>query len=77
MIEAPGQIMNKKKHHYIPEAYLKAWCDVDGKVRIYRKDDPYKVIRQSPENFGFHKYYYAQPVLSRNSADIGYATSIA
>lgn len=62
MIEAPGQIMNKKKHHYISVAYLKAWCDVDGKVRLYRKDDPYKVIQQSPENFGFHKYYYAQPL---------------
>lgn len=62
MTEAPGQIMKKKKQHYVSVAYLKAWCDVDGKVRIYRKDDPYKVIRQSPENFGFHKYYYAQPL---------------
>jgi len=62
MTEAPGQIMKKKKHHYIPVAYLKAFCDVDGMVSIYRKDDPYKVIRQSPEEFGFHKHYYAQPL---------------
>lgn len=54
--------MNKKRHHYVPKAYLKAFCDWDGKVRVYRKDSPRQLIHQSPDKFGFHKYYYSQPM---------------
>ncbi|MCG8512156.1 MAG: DUF4238 domain-containing protein [Rhodospirillales bacterium] len=54
--------MNKKRHHYVPKAYLKSFCDEGGKVRIYRKDAPQKIIHQSPDNTGFHKYYYSQPL---------------
>jgi hypothetical protein len=53
--------MDKKRHHYIPKAYLKSFCDSTGKVLVYRKDDPYKAIPLSPDNTGFHKYYYSQP----------------
>jgi hypothetical protein len=53
--------MNKKRHHYIPKSYLKFFCDEAGQVRVYRKDDPGKVIQLSPDNVGFHKYYYSQP----------------
>ena len=53
--------MNKKRHHYIPKSYLKFFCDEAGQVRVYRKDDPCKVIQLSPDNTGFHKYYYSQP----------------
>ena len=53
--------MNKKRHHYIPKSYLKFFCDNAGQVRVYRKDDPCKVIQLSPDNTGFHKYYYSQP----------------
>ena len=53
--------MNKKRHHYIPKSYLKFFCDDAGQVRVYRKDDPCKAIQQSPDNTGFHKYYYSQP----------------
>ena len=28
---------------------------------VYRKDDPCKAISLSPDNTGFHKYYYSQP----------------
>lgn len=53
--------MKKKRHHYIPKAYLKSFCDEEGKVHVYRKDDPAEVIHISPDNTGFHKYYYSQP----------------
>jgi hypothetical protein len=55
--------MNKKRHHYIPKAYLKSFCDSTGKVLVCRKDDPCKTISLSPDNTGFHKYYYSQPRL--------------
>lgn len=51
----------KKRHHYIPKAYLKAFCDHTGKVHAYRKDDPRKVLHLSPDSTGFRKYYYSQP----------------
>jgi hypothetical protein len=53
--------MNKKRHHYIPKSYLRFFCDDTGQVRVYRKDDPCRVIQLSPDNTGFHKYYYSQP----------------
>ena len=53
--------MNKKRHHYIPKSYLKFFCEDAGQVRVYRRDDPCKVIQLSPDNTGFHKYYYSQP----------------
>ncbi len=54
--------MTKKRHHYIPKAYLKTFCDGEGKLYVYRKDDPEKKIRLSPDSTGFHKYYYSQPL---------------
>ena len=53
--------MKKKRHHYIPKSYLKFFCDNAGQVHVYRKDDPCKAIQLSPDNTGFHKYYYSQP----------------
>lgn len=53
---------DKKKHHFVPISYLKFFCDAEGKVFVYRKDDPERVIHQKPENTGFHKYYYSQPL---------------
>lgn len=54
--------MDKKRHHYIPKAYLKFFCDDGGMVCVYPKDEPGKVFRQSPDSTGFHKYYYSQPL---------------
>ena len=53
--------MDKKRHHYIPKAYLKSFCDETGKVLVYRKDEPSKPVHLLPDNTGFHKYYYSQP----------------
>jgi len=54
--------MKSKRHHFIPKAYLKAFLDGDGKICVYRKDDPGRVFRQSPDSVGFHRHYYAQPL---------------
>ncbi len=54
--------MAKKRHHFIPKAYLKTFCNEEGKVHVYRKHDPGRVIHQSPDGIGFHKYFYSQPV---------------
>jgi len=54
--------MNKKRHHYVPKAYLRSFCDEKGKIRVYLKDNPAKIIHQSPDNTAFHKYYYSQPL---------------
>jgi hypothetical protein len=54
--------MEKKRHHYIPKTYLNYFCNEQGKVRVYRKDDPENSFLQSPDSTGFHKYYYSQPL---------------
>ena len=51
----------KKRHHYVPKAYLKAFTDADGRVLVYRKDEPAKVLRVDPNGAGFERYYYSQP----------------
>ena len=54
--------MKPKRHHYVPITYLKSFCDDEEKVFVYRKDDPTRPFRQKPDNTGFHKYYYSQPL---------------
>lgn len=50
-----------KRHHYIPKAYLKAFCDTAGKLRVYRKDSPTVPLHQAPDATQFRRYYYSQP----------------
>ncbi|KQW60469.1 DUF4238 domain-containing protein [Variovorax sp. Root411] len=52
----------KKRHHFVPKAYLKAFCNAEGKLLVYRKDDPENVLKMAPDAIGFEKYYYAQPL---------------
>ena len=52
----------KKKHHFIPVTYLKNFTDDDGKVYVFRKDDPSNPLHMAPESFGYRKHYYAQPM---------------
>ena len=54
--------MNAKRHHYVPITYLNSFRDDEGKVFVYRKDDPKKPFHQKPDKTGFHKYYYSQPL---------------
>ena len=51
-----------KRHHYVPKAYLKAFCDDQGKLRVYRKDAPTKPLHQVPDATQFRRYYYSQPI---------------
>lgn len=51
-----------KRHHYVPKAYLKAFCDDQGKLRVYRKDNPTEPLHQVPDATQFRKYYYSQPI---------------
>ena len=52
----------KKKHHYVPVSYLKAFCGDDEMLAVYRKDAPTEPFRKRPDDVAFHKYYYAQPL---------------
>jgi hypothetical protein len=52
----------KKKHHFIPITYLKHFADDGGRVFAYRKDMPDDAIHTLPENIGYIKYYYSQPL---------------
>jgi hypothetical protein len=51
----------KKRHHFVPKAYLGAFCDAKGRVRVYRKDNPTKALHVDRDNTGFERYYYSQP----------------
>lgn len=53
--------MDKKRHHYVPRAYLRSFRDDTGKVFVYRKDDPSRAIPLLPDNAAFQRYYYSQP----------------
>lgn len=50
-----------KRHHYVPKAYLKAFCDARGKLLVYRKDDPTQPLHLAPDATQFRRYYYSQP----------------
>lgn len=54
--------MAKKRHHYVPKAYLKFFGAEDGKLHVYLKDNPGRSFRQAPDATAFHKYYYSQPL---------------
>lgn len=51
----------KKRHHFVPKAYLSAFCNTKGRVNVYRKDTPSKVHPVAPANTGLERYYYSQP----------------
>ncbi len=57
--------MEKKRHHYVPKAYLSFFQDEAGKLRVYLKDQPGKVLHQAPSNTAFQRYYYSQPLPDR------------
>ncbi len=52
----------KKRHHFVPKAYLKTFCDEKGKLLVYRKDSPEKVLKMAPDAIGFERHYYSQPL---------------
>lgn len=48
-----------KRHHYVPETYLSSFCAEDGKLTVFRKDDPSSPFRTTPVNVAVEGYYYA------------------
>lgn len=52
----------KKRHHHTPAAYLRGFTDRGGRVFAWRKDAPETTLHVLPEEIGFEKYYYSQPL---------------
>jgi len=50
-----------KRAHYVPQVYLNSFVDAAGKLRVYRKGEPTKVLHQAPKNTALRGYYYSQP----------------
>lgn len=53
----------KKRHHFIPETYLKHFANAEGGVHVYRKDDPRNPVPLPLDAVGVKRYYYSQPTL--------------
>jgi hypothetical protein len=53
---------DKKRHHYVPVAYLNGFTGSDGKIFAYRKDEPDRPLHLQPDEIGFENYYYSQPL---------------
>ncbi|WP_082337782.1 DUF4238 domain-containing protein [Pseudomonas sp. LH21] len=51
----------KKRHHFIPKAYLNSFCNEHGRVLVYRKDGDGKPLPVVPDATQFQRYYYSQP----------------
>ncbi len=51
----------KKRHHYVPQAYLRSFCDASGRLYVYRKEAPDRPLHVAPSNAAFRRYYYSQP----------------
>lgn len=50
-----------KRHHFVPKAYLRAFCDTSGRLLVYRKDGSPEPLRVTPDATQFRRYYYSQP----------------
>lgn len=51
----------KKRHHFIPKAYMNSFCNEAGRVLVYRKDGDGKPLPLVPDATQFQGYYYSQP----------------
>lgn len=61
MVTATKEAQTKKRHHFVPKAYLRSFVDDRGRVLVYLKDQPTKVLEVNPDATGFERYYYSQP----------------
>ncbi len=46
-----------KHQHYVPQFYLRSFCDVNGQLHVYDKVQD-KVYATSPRNVGGERYFY-------------------
>ncbi|WP_341782666.1 DUF4238 domain-containing protein [Pseudomonas putida] len=51
----------KKRHHFIPKAYLNSFCNSAGRVFVYRKDGDGNPLSVVPNATQFQGFYYSQP----------------
>ncbi|WP_460357883.1 MULTISPECIES: DUF4238 domain-containing protein [unclassified Pseudomonas] len=51
----------KKRHHFIPKAYMSSFCNEAGRVLVYRKDGNGQPLPVIPDATQFQGYYYSQP----------------
>jgi hypothetical protein len=54
--------MEKKRHHFVAESYLSAFCNGDGKLCVYFKDKAGEFQFIRPDAIAFEKFYYSQPI---------------
>ncbi|WP_173984055.1 DUF4238 domain-containing protein, partial [Magnetospirillum sp. SS-4] len=48
------------KHHFVPQFYLNAWCDADGKVLYFRRRNGLVVSRRIPPKYtGYEDRLYS------------------
>lgn len=51
----------KKRHHFVPKAYMNPFCNKSGRVLVYRKDGDGKPLPVVPNETQHQRYYYSQP----------------
>ena len=61
-MSAPPISQQKRRHHYIPVAYLSGFTNNQDKIVAYLKDQPSKPLTVDPKNIAFERYYYSQPL---------------
>lgn len=52
-------MQHPKRHHFVPECYLKAWTDSTGSVAVRRRDSS-TVHRPRPRNVALQTYLYGR-----------------
>lgn len=60
-LPTPKALQVKKRHHFVPKAYLQAFTNEAGRVLAYLKDKPNEAFLVTPDSTGFERYYYSQP----------------
>lgn len=59
-----AQSNEKKKHHYIPIAYLSPFAGEQRQLWVYDKDRSGTPFKSRPSQIAFENYYYSQPLMA-------------
>lgn len=57
--DTPSAGPERKRHHFVPVAYLNGWTDKAGMVNAHFADQSGTVRSSRPEAIGFERYYYS------------------
>lgn len=62
------------KNHYVPECYLKRWCNRDGKVYVYRTLVAHQNVPnwkpQSASSIAYQKHFYTRMICGSESDEV-------